>query len=200
MLTLDEIRNESGIQNVTKNMNTHIILDARLFNTLLKNDICNDFYNHRRQYDFDIYLADYNGMILQRPYVWELFQQKEFIMSMLLKKPIDDVIAVCHLNEDESEIIQIIDGKQRLLTIYKFLHNEFPITVNGKDFYWKDFDKSLQSYFCTRVNCITGNVYYSDYIDPITDKEKIILFNYYNFSGTPQTEEHKEKLQNLLKQ
>lgn len=27
---------------------------------------------------------------------------------------------------------------------------------------------------------------------------KIILFNYYNFAGTPQTEEHKNKLQSLL--
>jgi hypothetical protein len=25
------------------------------------------------------------------------------------------------------------------------------------------------------------------------------LFNFYNFSGTPQTEEHKEKLERLLK-
>ena len=31
------------------------------------------------------------------------------------------------------------------------------------------------------------------------DDMKIILFNFYNFAGTPQTEEHKEKLQNLLK-
>ena len=49
------------------------------------------------------------------------------------------------------------------------------------------------------VNGFVATVYYSYDDNPITDDMKIILFNYYNFSGTPQTEEHKNMLKNLIK-
>ena len=42
--------------------------------------------------------------------------------------------------------------------------------------------------------------YYSYPDNRITDDEKIQIFNFYNFTGTPQAEEHKIKLQGLLKQ
>jgi hypothetical protein len=46
---------------------------------------------------------------------------------------------------------------------------------------------------------MNATVYYSYFMAPVTDDMKIKLFNFYNFSGTPQTEEHKEKLERLLK-
>lgn len=48
------------------------------------------------------------------------------------------------------------------------------------------------------VNSFVATVYYSDSYARISDKDKILLFNYYNFSGTPQTEEHKEMLEKLI--
>ena len=99
----------------------------------------------------------------------------------------------------ENTVIYVIDGKQRLTTIQKFLRNEFPVIINNREYYYNDFDKELQHFFESRVNCITATVYYSCPELPITDDMKIYLFNFYNFSGTPQTEEHKNKLQSLLK-
>lgn len=32
------------------------------------------------------------------------------------------------------------------------------------------------------------------YDDPVTDDEMIIIFNFYNFTGTPQEESHRNKL------
>jgi uncharacterized protein with ParB-like and HNH nuclease domain len=153
-------------------------------------------------YDFDVYLEKY-GINLQRPYVWEHHQQNEFILSILLEKPLEQVIIVQH-NSDKSRsntINYVIDGKQRLLTIKKFVNNEFPIYIKGEEVYWKDFDKEAKMFFRSRANGMTATVYYSydetDYL--VTDDMKIILFNYYNFAGTPQTEEHKNKLQSLIK-
>ena len=45
---------------------------------------------------------------------------------------------------------------------------------------------------------MTATVYYSYWDCEVNDDMKIILFNYYNFAGTPQTEEHKNKLQSLI--
>ena len=84
------------------------------------------------------------------------------------------------------------------LTIQKFLHNDFPISIKGENVYWKDFDKEMRMFFRSRVNRITATVYYSYDDNPVTDDMKIVLFNYYNFAGAPQTEDHKNKLQSLL--
>lgn len=193
MVTLEEIRKETPIDQVTSPMNRGVLLDTRLFNSMLRDDIS---YG-RKSYDFDVYLDTY-GKNLQRPYVWLLWQQRDFIKNILLEKTVEPVVIVLHELENTNEIIYVIDGKQRLLTIHKFLHNEFSIMINGKDVYWSDLDDSAKMFFRSRINNFTANVYYSYYDKPMSDREKIILFNYYNFSGTPQTEEHKKMLQGLL--
>ena len=92
--------------------------------------------------------------------------------------------------------MMVIDGKQRLTTIFRFIDNEFPIIVDGEEVYFKDLDTMAQN----RLNSYSINVqiYYSYSDDPITDDEKIIIFNHYNFAGTPQEEEHKNKLYGFL--
>lgn len=151
--------------------------------------------------DFDVYLEKYK-INLQRDYVWEHFQQQEFIFSILFEKPLESVVVVQHTFDytNRSNCVNyVIDGKQRLLTIKKFIKNEFSITINGKEYYYSDFDENLKWFFNSRVNYMTATIYYSYPDVPITDDMMIYLFNFYNFSGTPQTEEHKNKLQSLLK-
>ena len=199
MLTIKDIKNEAGIYDIPADIhiNKNVCFDFRLFDALVNPDYEN---NHDYKYDFDIYLPKY-GINLQRPYVWEACQQQEFIFSILLEKPIDSVIINQH-NSDvnrSNTINRIIDGKQRLLTIRKFGLNEFPIFIDGKEYYYKDFSKELQFFFRSRVNYMTGTVYYSYDDIPLDDDMLIRLFNFYNFAGTPQAEAHKNKLQNLLK-
>ena len=173
------------------------MLDFRLVEALENPD-----HDRDKVYDFDVYMPTY-GINLQRPYVWELVQQREFIMSILLEKPIDSLVIVQDLKDYKNRghvVNLVIDGKQRLMTIQKFVHNEFSIIVNGRELYWKDFDKESRMYFKSRANTLSANVYYSYPDCKVTDEMLVILFNYYNFAGTQQTEEHKEKLQSLLKQ
>lgn len=94
--------------------------------------------------------------------------------------------------------MQIVDGKQRLTTIQKFLLGEIPVTINNKKVWWYDFDEDAKRYFKSRLSCIKAVVYYIYNDDNLTDDDKIRLFNFYNFSGTPQTEEHKNTLKKLL--
>lgn len=146
-----------------------------------------------RTYDFDVYLPTY-GVNLQRPYVWTPEQQEELIMSKLLEKTIPPVVIISH----EYKLYQVIDGKQRLLTFKKFFMNEFPIHINGEEVYWKDFDGDMKYHMNCR-NPILTELYYSYDEQPITDEEKIIIFNHYNFTGTPQEVAHKELLQSLIR-
>ena len=202
MVSIDEIRKLNDLHNLPKSIhvNKDILLDYRLIDALRSTE--QDPRN--RVYDFDVYLEKY-GINLQRGYVWEHCQQNEFIFSILFEKPLEPVVVIQHIikdfdfNKSENSITYVIDGKQRLMTIQKFVRNEFPIIIDGQDVYYKDFDKELQRFFDSRVNYMTAVVYYSYPDIPITDDMKIWLFNFYNFSGTPQTEEHKNKLQSLLK-
>ena len=194
MLTVKEINTCNNLHKIPKSIhiNKGVCFDSRLLHALDAPD------ERDYKYDFDVYLPTY-GINLQRPYVWEHCQQNEFILSILLEKPIDPVIIVQHINDvnrrDVNTVNYVIDGKQRLMTIQKFVHNEFPIIVNHKEYYWRDFDEEAQMFFKSRVNYLTGTVYYSYEDTPVTDDMKIILFNFYNFAGTPQTEEHKRRLQ-----
>ena len=196
MLTIKDIKDANSIYKIPKDihLNRNIVLDYRLLNALENPDPLHDL-----KYDFDVFLPRY-GINLQRPYVWEHTQQNEFILSILMERPIDSFIAVEIVNwlESDKPVIQIIDGKQRLITIQRFVHNEFPITINGKEYFWNDFEEELKQRFRSRVGFLTATVYYSYDDTPVTDDMKIILFNYYNFSGSEQTEQHKNKLQNLL--
>ena len=199
MLTVDSIKKASGMYKIPKyvHINKNVCFDYRLFDALVRPN--HDGDNRDYKYDFDVFLPKY-GVNLQRPYVWEEVQQREFILSLLQEKPLDSVIIVQHNSDRERKntINYVIDGKQRLMTIQKFANNEFPILIDGEKYYFKDFDDDLKVFLRSRVNYITGTVYYSYDNAPITDDMKITLFNFYNFSGTPQTEEHKQKLQSLI--
>ena len=148
--------------------------------------------------DIDVYLKkyDYN---LQRPFVWTLLQQQELIWSIFMGRPIPPFVFIQH-NEDDSALgavtMMVIDGKQRLTTIFRFMDNEFPIIVDGEEVFFKDLDKMAQH----RINFfdMRAQIYYSYKGNPITDDEKIVIFNHYNFAGTPQEEEHKNRLRSFL--
>ena len=199
MSLLDEIKQCNNLHKIPKeiHVNQGVLLDFRLVDALENPNPDID-----KVYDFDVYMPTY-GIYLQRPYVWELVQQREFIMSILLEKPIDPLVIVQYLKDYKnrgSEVNLVIDGKQRLMTIQKFVHNEFSIIINRREVYWKDFDDESRRLFKSRANRLTANVYYSYPDCKVTDEMLVILFNFYNFAGTPQTQRHKDKLQSLLKQ
>lgn len=161
-----------------------------LFPGMLEDSLLNGKYDYN--IDYDIYLPKYD-INLQRPYVWNEIQQEELIFSLLSERQIPPIVVVSH----EWKSLQIIDGKQRLWTLKRYLSNEFPIYFNGNEYYYKDLDKDLK-YFLNKIGVIQAIIYYSYDAKPITDDQKIALFNYYNFAGTPQEITHKDKLIKLF--
>lgn len=202
MVTLNEIKCLSSIHDIPKaiHVNEGICLDPFLADNLSD-------HPKTAVYDFEVWLEDY-GVNLQRPFVWNLIQQQEFILSILLDKPIPPVVVV---EMDSSDSLDgkclrkklVIDGKQRLMTIQRFLNNEFAIDINGKVLqHFSDFDEDAHWFFIRQIQYLTSTTYYASDIKTdnwyMSDRVKVILFNFYNFAGTPQEKNHKDMLQGLL--
>ena len=69
--------------------------------------------------------------IIQRGYVWEQKRKSAFVESMVLGVPIPDVFAKRYddgSGKKNSNVYDIMDGKQRLSTIYQFINNKFSLT------------------------------------------------------------------------
>lgn len=199
MVTLNDIKGLSNIHNIPKtiHVNENICLDPFLADNLSDKP-------KTVVYDFDVFLEDY-GVNLQRPYVWNLIQQQEFILSILLDKPIPPVVVVDidpSRGEGGLRKVLVIDGKQRLMTIQRFLNNEFPIPINGQLVCFESFDDDAHWFFIRQIQYLTSTTYYAsdDKRDSfyMPDYMKIILFNFYNFAGTQQEETHKNMLQGFL--
>lgn len=158
--------------------------------------------NVDRKTDFEIFLKKYNCN-LQRDYCWNDFQKQELIHSILLCRHIPPITVVGYsanycksdkMNYSLSEKdffkpkYQIIDGKQRLLTHYKFINNEFELEINSEKYYFKD----LPSDYKNRI------IYYEyscrflkyHYFGDASDDELVDLFKWCNFAGTPQDKEY----------
>lgn len=201
MVTLKDIKELSNIHNIPPeiHINECICLDPFLIYNLSD-------HPKTAVYDFNIWLEDYN-INLQRPFVWNQIQQQEFILSILLRKPIPPVVIVemdssASLTSEHLCKKLVIDGKQRLLTIKKFLNDEVPIDINGGYYTYSSFNQDVQNMFKREIHSLTATVYYAS--DTKTDKwymsdyTKIVLFNFYNFAGTSQEKDHKDILQGLL--
>lgn len=142
------------------------------------------------EFDFDVYLNSC-GVKLQRPFVWSLEQQREFIMSIFLQRQIPQIALILDANNKA----EVIDGKQRLMTIQGFYNNKFAIELEGMEFYYKDLPLDYKSHFdWVHLDC---RVAYYD-IKGIDDNFRIQWFNWINFAGTEQDKEHKEMITKLI--
>jgi Protein of unknown function DUF262 len=81
----------------------------------------------------------------QRGYVWKLDKQSRLIESVLMRFP----LPVFYVAEDEQGRLVVVDGRQRLNTLQRFMENKFALQlpdraeINKKKF--EDLDMRLQS-------------------------------------------------------
>jgi hypothetical protein len=90
----------------------------------------------------DIFIPKY-----QRKYVWSSLQASEFIESLLLGLPIPYMFTA-----DNNGRSEVVDGSQRIRTLYYFLNNQFPLLGLTKltafeNFFFSDFLDSRQKRF-----------------------------------------------------
>jgi 5-methylcytosine-specific restriction endonuclease McrA len=86
----------------------------------------------------------------QRGYIWKPKDEQLLIDSILRGMPIPKFYLTQEFDsQKKAHIHNVIDGQQRLRAIYRFLTNKFPITIDNKEYYFKDLDKE-------KVEKITG--------------------------------------------
>ncbi len=144
-------------------------------------------------WDFDVFLPT-KGMNLQRDLVWTVEQKSALIITILRDQKIPPIVVV----QNDKDTIgqynwQVIDGKQRMTTLFGYLKNEFPIVYEGTEYFFNDLPEDCQNQII-RYSDISVDVHYSYDDAPITDQTKIDLFEEINWLGTTQDINHLNRL------
>ena len=133
---------------------------------------------------------DYNAPY-QRPYVWKKKQQQEFLSTCVSGFPIGTIAIAKHTDwlARDTPWLEVVDGKQRLMTLEKFITGEIPIILKGIPIWWRTLNRSEQLAF--------GRPYLPLLtMENASKKEILDYFIAVNFTGVPQSNAHK---QNVLK-
>jgi hypothetical protein len=150
------------------------------------------WYLNREAIDWDVFLPT-KGFNLQRGLVWTPEQKQELIYSMFMGRHIPDISVISRpVAGTSTEMLEIIDGKQRLSTMLSFYQGAFAILLEGKLFNFKDLPEDYQQ--VVKYQKVQMNVVLEPIGKPISDNEKIQWFKHINFAGTPQDKLHIEKL------
>ena len=146
-------------------------------------------YFTRRNIDWNVYLPT-RGKNLQRDFVWTLEQKRELIWSMLIGRHIPHCAIINSINKENEnkDLYLIIDGKQRISTIFDFIDDKFTIEIECKEYFFSELPNDYQ----TAINYYHFRYYVvnESWDTRITDDQKIAWFKFINFAGTPQDAVH----------
>ena len=113
----------------------------------------------------------------QREFVYDQ-KQAEAVMHTVLKGfPLN----VMYWVKTGDEQYEVLDGQQRTLSVMQYLKHQFPITIDGKKFYWDALPDD-------KYNAIM-DYDFMVYICEGTDSEKLDWFTVVNIAGEKLTEQ-----------
>lgn len=148
------------------------------------------------------FIIDKNGnkQYYQRDYVWSLEDEQNFIESIyngldcgkivLRKRSWKYVEDKANNNDtDGLAFYDVIDGKQRIHTLKRFLNDEFA-DLNG--YYYSDLSERAKIHF-ERSESLT----YLELGEKATDEDVLKTFLMINFAGKPMSKEHLDYVQKL---
>lgn len=128
----------------------------------------------------------------QRPLIWTLEDKQNLIESIYLGISCGQILVREHGWQEVENAVKngdyemcffdVVDGKQRLNTIYEFIRGDFP-DKHGN--YYGDLSDHAQIDFGNSM-CLTYSVMGTD----STDEDVISAFLGVNFTGVPQSKEH----------
>jgi hypothetical protein len=140
--------------------------------------------NHRGRW----VVADY-----QRGRVWSDDQASAFVGNVIS----GGVCPLIWINRSESRPdMEIIDGQQRLTSIYRWIKGEIPATpphMAGTKIYYSDLDAVTLNILDSRVNIPIR------YVD-LSRKEVLALYLRLNAGGVPHTAEELDRVRALIAQ
>lgn len=128
----------------------------------------------------------------QRDYVWTDVNQQEFLNNIIEGFPLGGISVVKTTNpKTHRTIYEVVDGKQRITTLEKFWNDEISIILDGRSVKYSELSEPEKMAFCNvSLPMIT--------LENATEKEKLEYFYSINFSGVPQSDEHREKIISLI--
>lgn len=127
----------------------------------------------------------------QRNFVWDLTRKSRLIESIMLRIP----IPVFYFSQNKDGLMQVVDGLQRLTTIYQFIKGKFALQdleylkdLNGKRFPKNpkerlDLVNFIDAKYIRRINTTQLQVNVIDYSSPTVVKYDI--FRRINTGGRP---------------
>jgi len=136
----------------------------------------------------------------QRDFCWSLKDKQLFIDSIynhincgqvLVRLRSDRWIKEEGEKEDIVYLYDIVDGKQRLHTIYEFINNQFADSYGN---YWNDLSEEARRMF-ENSRALT----FAQMDEGTTDQDVINAFLHVNFTGVPMSHEHIEYVKELNK-
>lgn len=87
----------------------------------------------------------------QRSFVWNKHKKVALVESLIANFSVGNII----LSQFSLNCCNVIDGKQRISTLYEFLKNSFKITVNDRPVFFSEMTEREQAIFCAKQLPIT---------------------------------------------
>lgn len=128
-----------------------------------------------------------------RDYIWTPEQQVGYIMNLFKGKADIRPILIEEYDNDGKRIVEVLDGKQRLLTIFRFIENKFSV----KDLFFKDLCEEDRKYilnFTIKYTRITK----MDSFGFVGKLFKLDMYVKMNYLGTKLSEYDIRKIGNLI--
>lgn len=136
--------------------------------------------------------ADGSVFHYQRPFEWELIDKQLLIESIYVGIDIDKFILrsrSCEFTKKHNTPdYEVVDGKQRILTILEFLNNKFPDRQGN---YFQDFNTVAQRQFLG-VQVLVAE------LQNVSDKKVQEQFVCVNYKGKRMSEEHLNLVKNFI--
>lgn len=132
----------------------------------------------------------------QRTLVWTLKQKQDYINNLFNgMAEIRPTILLYY--EDKKDIYEVLDGKQRLTTLFQSIDNEFAIIVDGEEVYFNDLIDADKK-FILNYNVYWTRIMSFKVLEPIALEDKLTLFLEKNYLGTRMSDEQINKVLNML--
>ena len=94
--------------------------------------------------------------LFQRNYIWDIKKASKLIESLILGLPVPELFF--YSEGDENSRYKIIDGQQRLLSIYFFLKGRFPRNQDSRILLGKEINSG-----CELERFLSDNKYFTDF-------------------------------------
>lgn len=133
--------------------------------------------------------------IYQRNFVWTLKQKQKYIENLFKEKAIISPTFLLLNCENDKLKYELLDGKQRILTIMDFIFNKFSLS-NGK--FFKDLSKTDSNFILYHKVLYTRIE--KDGFGNLSLNEKIELFLEINELGTKMSDSHIEKIKSMMEE